>query len=87
MLSSRYRFSSGLHLTSRLLYSFFKWPALSRAVRCKEEEDVQASKDRAAINNAVLVGFRSAYVFERLTQFSWIDASLTCKFGISGGQS
>jgi hypothetical protein len=33
-------------------------------IRRKKEEEVQASKDPAAINKAVLVGFRSAYVFD-----------------------
>ena len=32
-------------------------------VRSKRDEEAQASKDPAAINKPVLVGFRSAYVF------------------------
>jgi hypothetical protein len=59
---------------------FWKWKELGRSVkkgekgirilapiigiRRKKEEEAQASKDPAAINKAVLVGFRSAYVFD-----------------------
>jgi hypothetical protein len=63
---------------------FWKWKELGRSVkkgekgirilapiigvRRKKEEEAQASKDPAAINKAVLVGFRSAYVFDRLSR-------------------
>ena len=59
---------------------FWKWKELGRSVkkgekgirilapiigiRRKKDEEVQASRDPAAINKAVLVGFRSAYVFD-----------------------
>jgi hypothetical protein len=59
---------------------FWRWKELGRSVkkgekgirilapiigiRRKKEEDAQASKDPATINKAVLVGFRSAYVFD-----------------------
>jgi hypothetical protein len=63
---------------------FWKWKELGRSVkksekgirilapiigiRRKKEEEAHASKDPAAINKAVLVGFRSAYVFDRLSR-------------------
>jgi hypothetical protein len=59
---------------------FWKWKELGRSVkkgekgirilapiigvRRKKDEEAQASKDPAAINKPVLVGFRSAYVFD-----------------------
>jgi hypothetical protein len=59
---------------------FWKWKELGRSVkkgekgirilapiigiRRKKDEEVQASRDPAAINKAVVVGFRSAYVFD-----------------------
>lgn len=59
---------------------FWKWKELGRSVkkgergirilapiigiRRKKDEEAQGSKDPAAINKAVLVGFRSAYVFD-----------------------